>query len=45
MRAAIFTAIDIWRNRRQWEELQEGRMPDRSLGRDKPHNPGKPQIA
>ena len=45
MRAAIFTAIDIWRNRRQWEELQEGRMPDRSLGRDKAHKDGRPQIA
>ena len=45
MRAAIFTAIDIWRNRRQWEELQEGKMADRQIGRDKPRPNGKPQIA
>ena len=45
MRAAIFTAIDIWRNRCDWEDLQEGRMPDYSLGHDKPHPSGKPQIA
>ena len=46
MRAAIFTAIDIWRNRQQWQALQDGRMPDNLLGRDKPrNNNGKPQIA
>ena len=45
MRAAIFTAIDIWRNRRQWEELQEGKMPDRQVGREKFRPNGKPQIA
>ena len=44
MRAAIFTAIDIWRNRQQWEELQEYKMPERSLGHDKPKG-NKPQIA
>lgn len=26
MRAAIFTAIDIWRNRRQWHALQEDKL-------------------
>ena len=42
MRAAIFTAIDIWRNRHEWEDLQEGRMPEKFLVRDKQR---KPQIA
>ena len=45
MRAAIFTAIDIFRNRRQWEELQEDKMPERSLGKEKPKRDGRPQIA
>lgn len=26
MRAAIFTAIDIWRNRREWEDLQYNKL-------------------
>ena len=43
MRAAIFTAIDIWRNRHNWEELQEGKMPERFLTRE--NRSGKPQIA
>ena len=43
MRAAIFTAIDIWRNRHDWEELQEGKMPERFLTRE--NRSGKPQIA
>ena len=42
MRAAIFTAIDIWRNRHEWEDLQEGRMSEKFLVRDKQR---KPQIA
>ena len=45
MRAAIFTAIDIFRNRQQWEELQEGKMPERFLNREKKKDNGKPQIA
>jgi len=46
MRAAIFTAIDIFRNRQQWEELQEGKMPERFLNKEKKNNGGgKPQIA
>ena len=45
MRAAIFTAIDIWRNRHQWEDLQEDKMSDRFLAREKPRKDGKPQIA
>ena len=44
-RAAIFTAIDIFRNRRQWEYLQEDKMSDRFLNREKPRKDGKPQIA
>lgn len=46
MRAAIFTAVDIWRNRRAWEELQAGKMEKRELA-DSPRKerPGKPQIA
>ena len=45
MRAAIFTAIDIWRNRRQWEDLQQDKMSDRFLNREKPKKDGRPQIA
>lgn len=44
MRAAIFAAIDIFRNRLEWEDLQEGKMPERSLGHEKPKG-NKPQIA
>ncbi len=46
MRAAIFTAVDIWRNRRAWKELQEGKMEKRELAdAPKKERPGKPQIA
>ena len=45
MRAAIFTAIDIFRNRLQWQELQDGKMPERFLQREKKERSGKPQIA
>ena len=45
MRAAIFTACDIFRNRMQWKELQEGKMPERFLNKEKKNNGGKPQIA
>ena len=46
MRAAIFAACDIFRNRVQWQELQDGKMPDRFLQREKKErNNGKPQIA
>lgn len=31
LRASIFTAIDIYRNRIAWDELQEGKMPEREL--------------
>ena len=46
MRAAIFAAIDIWKNRRAWKALQEGKMPEREFApEDKPDRPGRPQIA
>ena len=46
MRAALFTAVDIWRNRQAWNELQAGKMEKRELA-DAPRKerPGKPQIA
>lgn len=40
MRAAIFTAIDIFRSRRAWEELQQGKMPPFEF--EKRERPGKP---
>ena len=44
MRAAIFEAIDIFRNRINWERLQENKMiePERP---EKPERNGRPQIA
>lgn len=46
MRAAIFTAIDIYRNRQAWKELQEGKMIERKREEPERHSrPGKPQIA
>lgn len=46
MRSAIFTAIDIFRNRQQWEELQENKMEVRHLeGQERRERPGRPQIA
>lgn len=46
MRAAIFAAIDIFRNRQAWEELQAGKMEIRHKDRPENHGrPGKPQIA
>lgn len=46
MRAAIFTAIDIFRNRQEWEELQAGKMPERKIEEnERRERPGKPQIA
>ena len=40
MRAAIFTAIDIFRSRKAWEELQQGKMPAYEIERRE--RPGKP---
>ena len=45
MRAAIYTAIDIYRNRLEWDRLQEGKMPDFHLERELKEKPGRPQIA
>lgn len=46
MRAAIFTAIDIFRNRVEYDELQDGKMKERVLeGAPRSERPGKPQIA
>ena len=47
MRAAIFTAVDIFRSRLAWEELQAGKMQERHLEGAEKRNPrpGKPQIA
>lgn len=46
MRAAIFQAIDIYRNRQAWEELQAGKMDERHLeGSDRRERNGRPQIA
>lgn len=46
MRAAIFSAIDIWRNRKAWEELQAGKMEPRRLEEpERKERPGRPQIA
>ncbi|MCQ2182613.1 MAG: 4-hydroxythreonine-4-phosphate dehydrogenase PdxA [Bacteroidales bacterium] len=46
MRAAIFQAIDIFRNRIDWKNLQDGKMEERHLeGAERRERPGRPQIA
>lgn len=46
MRAAIYKAIDIYRNRLEWEDLQENKMEERHLeGSERRERPGRPQIA
>lgn len=47
MRAAIFTAIDIFKSRIRWEELQAGKLKDIENPFQDRHNerPGRPQIA
>ena len=45
MRAAIFTAIDIYRNRKAWEELQAGTMERSNYPEEHRERNGKPQIA
>jgi len=46
MRAAIFTGIDIWRNRNEYEAVQNGKMDPRFLEtNEKRDRSGKPQIA
>lgn len=44
MRAAIFRAIDIYWNRLDWEDLQEGKMKEQPRP-ERRERPGKPQIA
>ena len=46
MMSAIFSAIDIFRNREAYDALQAGRMKERFLeDGEKPSRPGRPQIA
>ena len=45
MMSAIYTAIDIWRSRQAYDELQEGKMIEKPSTDDRDHRPGKPQIA
>lgn len=45
MRAAIFTAIDIFRKREQFRQLQENKMPERNLGEERSQRSDRPQIA
>lgn len=44
MRAAIFAAVDIWRNRQAWKELQDGKLTIK-IEDDRKERHGKPQIA
>ena len=44
MRAAIFAAIDIYNNRLEWQELQDGKMEERPR-EERRERSGKPQIA
>lgn len=46
MRSAIYTAVDIFRNRLAWKDLQDGKMPERHLDApERRDRPGRPQIA
>ena len=45
MRAAIFAAIDIWKNRKAWKAMQDGKMPEQSPAEEDRLRNGKPQIA
>ncbi|MBQ2006502.1 MAG: 4-hydroxythreonine-4-phosphate dehydrogenase PdxA [Bacteroidales bacterium] len=47
MRAAIFTAIDIYKSRIRWQELQDGKLKNFENPFQDKHNdrPGRPQIA
>lgn len=44
MRSAIYTAIDIFRNKEDYARLLEGKMEERRLDEDRPERPGRPQI-
>ena len=45
MMSAIYAAIDIWRRRRQYDELQAGKMIEKPSADDRDRRPGRPQIA
>ena len=45
MRAAIFRAIDIYQNRLEWQDLQDGKMIEQPRQTDRNERPGRPQIA
>lgn len=47
MMSAIFTAIDIYKHRKAYDDLQAGKMPERYLEDNRRDNdrPGRPQIA
>jgi 4-hydroxythreonine-4-phosphate dehydrogenase len=45
MMSAIFAAIDIYRHREAYDDLQAGRMKDRTLDDARASRPGRPQIA
>ncbi|MBO4427006.1 MAG: 4-hydroxythreonine-4-phosphate dehydrogenase PdxA [Bacteroidales bacterium] len=45
MRAAIFAAIDIYKNRIAWQKLQEGKLVEKPSEEEHPEHPGRPQIA
>ena len=45
MISSIYTAISIFRHRREYDSLYEGKMPERTLETpDRPHRPGRPQV-
>ena len=48
MRAAIYTALDIYQRRKDWEALQKGKITEDRQEDEEERNgdrPGKPQIA
>ena len=45
MRAAIFLAVDIYRNRKAWKQLQDGKLEYHPDPEDRNDRPGRPQIA
>lgn len=45
MMSAIFTAIDIFRHREEYDRLQEGKMEDFRIEEPVRNNNGRPQIA
>ena len=45
MRSAIFLAVDIWKNRKDWEHLQKNKLIEKPAEEDPRERPGRPQIA